>query len=244
MLGGVAVAVPRKADFSLDVAAMLAAVTTRTKLIFIANPNNPTANLVDRASLIELLDRTDCLVVVDECYFEICATTIAAEIERYPNLIVLRSLSKGFGLAGLRLGYGLTNPQLTDYLYRVAQIFAVNQLAIAAGMAALADLDYVQIKLTEIKNERQHLAAVMQALGLQVYRSDTNFLLVSCEAWHLTSATLVAQLAQQEIFVADFGGKPGLDNYHLRVATGLPAENQVFLSALQALKPLLHSNTL
>jgi histidinol-phosphate aminotransferase len=237
MLGGVTVAVPRKADFGLDVAAILAAITPRTKLIFIANPNNPTANLVDRDTLIELLDQTDCLIVVDECYFEICQTTIAAEIERYPNLIVLRSLSKGFGLAGLRLGYGITSPQMTDYLYRVAQIFPVNQLAIAAGMAALVDLDYMETKLAEIKQERQQLAEAMQALGLKVYRSDTNFLLVSCVAWNITSAALVAQLAQQEIFVADFGGKPGLDKYHLRVATGNPAENQAFLSTLQTLKP-------
>jgi histidinol-phosphate aminotransferase len=237
MLGGVAVNVPRQADFGLDVAAILAAITLRTKLILIANPNNPTANLVDRAALIKLLDQTDCLIVVDECYFEICQTTIAAEIERYPNLIVLRSLSKGFGLAGLRLGYGITNPQMTDYLYRVAQIFPVNQLAIAAGIAALADLNYMKTKLAEIKKERQQLAEAMQALGLQVYRSDTNFLLASCKAWNINSATLFSQLAQQEIFVADFGGKPGLDNYHLRVAIGTPAENRAFLATLQTLKP-------
>jgi histidinol-phosphate aminotransferase len=237
MLGGVTVAVPRKADFGLDVAAIIAAITPRTKLIFIANPNNPTANLVDRDALIELLDQTECLIVVDECYFEICQTTIAAEIEKYSNLIVLRSLSKGFGLAGLRLGYGITNPQMVDYLYRVAQIFPVNQLAIAAGIAALVDLDYMETKLAEIKKERQQLATAMQALELKVYRSDTNFLLVSCATWNITSATLVAQLAQQEIFVADFGGKPGLDDYYLRVATGTPAENQAFLSTLQTLKP-------
>jgi histidinol-phosphate aminotransferase len=233
----VTVAVPRKADFGLDVTAIIAAITPRTKLIFIANPNNPTANLVDRAALLELLDLADCLIVVDECYFEICQITIAAEIEQYPNLIVLRSLSKGFGLAGLRLGYGITNPQMTDYLYRAAQIFPVNQLAIAAGIAALADLDYMQTKLAEIKNERQQLAAAMQALGLRIYRSDTNFLLASCADWNITSAALVAQLAQQEVFVADFGGKPGLDNYHLRVATGTPIDNQAFLANLQTLKP-------
>ncbi len=237
MLGGVSVSVPRTADFGLDVAAILAAVTPRTKLIFIANPNNPTANLADRTQLIELLEKTTCLIVVDECYFEICQTTIANEINKYPRLVVLRSLSKGFGLAGLRLGYGITNPQLADYVYRVAQIFPVNQLAISAGIAALQDLDYVKDKLTEIKSERQNLALAMQDLGLQVYRSDTNFLLVNCAPWQLTSAKLVAQLAQQEIWIADFGGKPGLDNYHLRVAIGIPTENQVLLRALTLLRP-------
>jgi histidinol-phosphate aminotransferase len=237
MLGGVTVAVPRAADFGLDVAAILAAVTARTKLIFIANPNNPTANLVDRSQLLELLENTDCLVVVDECYFEICQTTIANEIDKYPHLIVLRSLSKGFGLAGLRLGYGITNTRLADYVYRVAQIFPVNQLAIAAGIAALEDLDYVNTKLTEIKSEREQLAQTMKNLGLQVYRSDTNFLLVSCAPWQISSVDMVTQLAQQEILVADFGGKPGLDNYHFRVATGIPQENQIFLRALSLLQP-------
>jgi histidinol-phosphate aminotransferase len=237
MLGGVTVSVPRTADFGLDVMAILAAITSRTKLIFIANPNNPTANLVDRQQLLTLLDQTKCLVVVDECYFEICQTTIADEIEQYPQLIVLRSLSKGFGLAGLRLGYGITNPQLVDYLYRVAQIFPVNQLAIAAGIAALEHQDYVQAKLTEIKQERNQLAQAMENLGLQVYRSDTNFLLVNSAPWLLPSANLVAQLAQAEIFVADFGGKPGLDDYHFRVATGTPTENQQFLRALTSIRP-------
>jgi histidinol-phosphate/aromatic aminotransferase/cobyric acid decarboxylase-like protein len=88
-----------------------------------------------------------------------------------------------------------------------------------------------------IKSERQNLALAMQDLGLQVYRSDTNFLLVSCAPWQMLSAKLVAQLAQQEILVADFGGKPGLDHYHLRVATGTPKENQAFLQALTLLRP-------
>jgi histidinol-phosphate aminotransferase len=236
MLGGKPVLVPRRADFDLDVPAILQVITPRTKLIFVANPNNPTANLVDRQTIIELLESVNCLVVVDECYFEICQATIADLIAKYPHLIVLRSLSKGFGVAGLRLGYGLAQPQLVDYLYAIAQIFPVNQLAISAGMAALQDLDYMQTKLAEIIQERDRLSVALTKLGLKVYPSATNFLLVSCRDWEITASQLVEQLAGKQIYIADFGSKPGLDNYFCRIATGLPTENQLLLSGLAALR--------
>jgi histidinol-phosphate aminotransferase len=233
MLGGQAVAVPRTADFDLNLPAILQAVTDRTKLIFIANPNNPTANLTSRETLIAVLEQVSCLVVIDECYFEICQMTVADLVDRYPHLIILRSLSKGFGLAGLRIGYGITNPQLVDYIYRMAQIFSVNQLAIAAGLAAVQDLAYVQEKLTEIKLERAKLAQALTQLGFWVYPTATNFLFMSTKPLGQTSAAVVSKLANQEIYIADFGHKPGLDAYHVRIATGTPAENQRLLDALR-----------
>ncbi len=233
MLDGQAVSVARTADFDLDLPAILQAVTDRTKLIFIANPNNPTANLTSRETLIALLEQVPCLVVIDECYFEICQMTVADLVDRYPHLIILRSLSKGFGLAGLRVGYGITNPQLVDYLYRVAQIFPVNQLAIAAGIAAVQDLAYLQEKLRAIKSDRTKLTQALTQLGFRVYPSATNFLLLSTKPLHQTSAEVVSKLASQEIYVADFGHKPGLDAYHLRIATGTPAENERLLDALR-----------
>ncbi len=233
MLGGKAVSVQRTADFDLDLPAIVQAVTDRTKLIFIANPNNPTANLTSRDQIIALLEQVNCLVVIDECYFEICQMTVADLVDRHPHLIILRSLSKGFGLAGLRIGYGITNPQLVDYIYRVAQIFSVNQLAIAAGIAAVQDQEYVQEKLTEIKAERAKLTQELTTLGFQVYPSATNFLFISSQPLDRTAADVVSKLASQEIYVADFGDKPGLDAYHLRIATGTPRENERLLDALR-----------
>jgi histidinol-phosphate aminotransferase len=233
MLGGKAVAVPRTADFDLDLPAIVRAMTDRTKLIFIANPNNPTANLTSREQIIALLEQVNCLVVIDECYFEICQMTVADLVDRYPHLIILRSLSKGFGLAGLRLGYGITNPQLVDYIYRVAQIFSVNQLAITAGIAAIQDWAYMQEKLTEIKAERAKLTEELSILGFRVYPSDTNFLFISSEPLNMTATAVVSKLASQEIYVADFANKPGLDAYHLRIATGTPIENERLLDTLR-----------
>lgn len=232
MLGGRTVQVQRQADFDLDIPAILGAVTPRTKLIFIANPNNPTANGTARQKLVEILEGVNCFVVVDECYFEIYGETVADLVDQYPHLIVLRSLSKSFGLAGIRIGYSIAHPQVTDYLYRVAQIFPVDVVAVAAGMAAIAEIDYARQKLQEIVVDRDQLAGMIGDLGLKVYRSDTNFLFVSVAPLGMTAADVVRKLAENNIYVADFGHRPGLDGGHFRVATGTATENQRFITAL------------
>jgi histidinol-phosphate aminotransferase len=232
MLGGQTVNVQRQEDFDLDIPAILAAVTDRTKLIFIANPNNPTANGTARENLVSILEQVNCFVVVDECYFEIYGKTVADLVDNYPHLIVLRSLSKSFGLAGIRIGYSIAHPQVTDYIYRVAQIFPVDCLAVAAGMAAIEDIDYARQKLQEIVVERDKLAVAMTNLGLKVYRSDTNFLFVSTAPLGILATDLVQKLSINEFYVADFSYKPGLDGNHFRVATGTPPENQKLIAAL------------
>jgi histidinol-phosphate aminotransferase len=233
MLGGKTVHVRRQADFDLDIPAILEAVTSRTKLIFIANPNNPTANGTARQNLVDILEGVSCFVVVDECYFEIYGETVADLVDKYPHLIVLRSLSKSFGLAGIRIGYSIAHPQVTDYLYRVAQIFPVDCVAVAAGIAAIEEIDYARQKLREIVVDRDKLAVAIGDLGFKVYRSDTNFLFVSTAPLGVTAADLVQKLASDDIYVADFGHKPGLDGYHFRVATGTPTENQALIAALK-----------
>ena len=173
VVGGVSVAVKRTEDFGLDVEAIVEKVTPRTKVLFIANPNNPTANLVARETIIEILDRVDCLVVVDECYYEFCQETVADSIDKYPNLIILRSLSKSFGLAGIRLGYAIANETIIDYLYRVAQLFPVNKLALVAGEIALKDKGYILDNIQKINQEKINLAKELNQLGFIVYPSAT-----------------------------------------------------------------------
>ena len=237
VMGGVPVFVQRTPDFGLDVDALVAKVTPDTKVLYIANPNNPTANLVARETLVEVLNRVNCMVVVDECYFELCQTTIADLVDTYPHLIVLRSLSKSFGLAGLRIGYGIANPQVVDYLYRAAQLFPVNKVAIAAGIAALEDQTYVQANIQKILAEKPRLQQALTDLGLKVHPSETNFLLVDTQPLNLQSKVLVKALQDQNIWVADFGSKPGLGNHYFRTAVGTPAENQALLKGLEAAIP-------
>lgn len=234
LLGLKPVFVQRTPDFCLDVAQILRQVTPRTKLLFLANPNNPTANYTPKETIVQILDQVSCPVVVDECYYEMCQSTVADLLTTYPQLIILRSFSKSFGLAGLRVGYALAHPSWIDALYRAAQLFPVNQLAIVGAIAALEDMAYAQANWATILQERQHLAIALTNLGLTVYPSVTNFLFIGTEPLNRPSPQLVTALQQQNIFVADFGLKLGLDNYFFRTSVGTAAENQALITGLQA----------
>jgi len=231
VVGGKPIFVPRDAQFDVEIEQLLSQVTAKTKVIFLANPNNPTANLISREKIISLLKQVDCLVVVDECYYEIAGETVIDLIEEYPHLLVLRSFSKSFGLAGIRLGYAVANATTIDYLYRLAQLFPVNKLALIAGEAALQDLNYIQENLKKIYLEREKLKNDLTDLGLIVYPSATNFLFVKTIG--ISSQELVEKIAKREIYVADFGLKQGLDGCYFRTSVGSAKENQQLVEALK-----------
>ena len=234
VVGGVPIEVARKEDFSLDLDAIINRVTSKTKVVFLANPNNPTANLEPRENLVNILERLDCIVVIDECYYEFCQETVADLVDTYPNLIVLRSLSKSFGLAGIRVGYAITNQKIADYLYRIAQLFPVNKIAIAASRAALKDREYIQHNIKQIQQSKQQLIPALEEVGLIVYPSATNFLFLNTKPLGITSGDLVKSLQEKNVLVADFGGKQGLEPYYFRTAIGTPEENQILLEALSS----------
>lgn len=232
IMGGDTIVVQRNPNFDLNVQEIIDQVTPATKVIFIANPNNPTGNLVDRDDILKIVNYVDCLVVIDECYYEISQQTVVDLVNQYDNLLVLRSLAKSFGLAGLRLGYAIAHEKLIDYLYRATQIFPVNKLALAAGMAALEDLDYVYANIRQICTERENLGQNLANMGLMVYPSATNFLFVSTKPLGILSAKLVQVLRDKNIWVKDLGYKLGLDGYYFRTTIGTPDENQKLRVAL------------
>lgn len=223
---------PRQADYSVDVDAVVEVADERTRVVYVANPNNPTSTLTSRESLERLLDRCDCAVVVDECYFEFSKTTIADLINQYENLIVLRSFSKGFGLAGLRIGYAITNTTAASAMFRSAHLFSTNCIAQAAATAALTDLDYTNACIAEILEGREFLTRELSARQFAVMPSDTNFLYVSCERLGVESAVIVDRLTQANIYVADFGNKPGTDAFAIRIAVGSQEQNQKLIEAV------------
>ena len=180
---GVPVIVPLK-DWRHDLAAMAAALTPRTKLLFLCNPNNPTGTMVGRAEVEALMARMpdDVIVVFDEAYYEYVRSSdfpdSLAYVKRGRNVIVLRTFSKIYGLAGLRIGYGLTTSEIAGYLNRVRPPFNTNSLAQRAALAALGDEAHVSRSRALNQQEMAVVAAGLEALGLRPIPSEANFLYV------------------------------------------------------------------
>lgn len=177
--GGRVVDVTRSQDFNLDMAGIKKALTGRTKVIFVASPNNPTGNITTEKEIIELVG-TGKIVVVDEAYFEFSNVTVVNLVPRYPNLIVLRTFSKWAGLAGLRIGYGIFPIEIAGYLMKLKQPYNANVAAQAAVLASLADIEYLRGNVVRIIKEREQLLGKLKELDwLRPYPSQANFLLCS-----------------------------------------------------------------
>lgn len=236
--GGTPVAVPAR-NWGHDLAAMHAAITPRTRVIFIANPNNPTGTWVSGDELQAFLSAVPehVVVAVDEAYFDYARDPAlgAADypdasqwLARFPNLLVSRTFSKVYGLAGLRVGYSLTHPDLADLLNRVRPPFNVNSQALAAAEAALADQAHVARAVVLNVEEMARVTDGVTEMGLDYIPSVGNF--VCIEVGDSAAAVYDALLREGVIVrpVANYGMPR-----HLRVTLGLPAENERFLAALR-----------
>ena len=227
--GAKGIQVPAR-NFGHDLDAMLAAITPATRVVFIANPNNPTGTFIPGPELEAFLGRVpaDVLVVLDEAYTEYLAPAQRYDaigwIQRFPNLLVSRTFSKAYGLAGLRVGYGLGNPAVIDLLNRVRQPFNVNHLAMVAAVAALKDEAFIEKSRAVNKAGMAQLQAGLKQLGLSYVPSRANFILVDIQA---DPAQTFNDLLKQGVIVRPVG----IAN-HLRVSIGTEAENAKFLAAL------------
>ena len=232
-VGAKAVSVPAK-DWGHDLDAMAAAITPATRVVFIANPNNPTGTWIERPALEAFLDRVpeNVIVVLDEAYTEYVETDDVPNgvdyLPRYANLLVSRTFSKAYGLAALRVGYGLSSPVIADALNRVRQPFNVNSLALAAALAALQDEAYLIESRRINRQGMQQLEDGCAALGLSWIPSRGNFLAIDVGR---EAAPIFQALLREGVIVRPVANY-GMPN-HLRVTIGLPEENQRFLDALK-----------
>ena len=229
-IGATGVTTPAKA-FGHDLEAMLKAITSRTKLIFIANPNNPTGTWLEPTDIKAFLDKVPekVLVVLDEAYIEYIeqSENTVAWLRHYDNLVITRTFSKAYGLAGLRIGYALSHPEVADLMNRVRQPFNANSLAQAAAVAALGDESYLQQAREVNKAGMQQLITGFERMGLQYIPSMGNFITVNV---HTNAAELNEDLLQEGIIVRPIANY-GLPQ-HLRISIGLEHENQRLLDAL------------
>ena len=231
--GARSIVVPAK-TYGHDLDAMLAAIAADARVVFVANPNNPTGTFVPGAELETFIARVprQVAVVVDEAYTEYLPPELrydsVAWLKKYSNLILTRTFSKVYGLAGLRVGFGFMQPDVAELLNRVRQPFNVNSLALAAATAALSDTKFVAKSTRMNRAGMAVLERAFKRLGLEIIPSCANFITFRVPR----AAAVYEKLLRQGVIVRPLGGSRMPE--HLRVTVGTPKENRRFLEALAA----------
>lgn len=234
-IGATGVAVPAK-DYGHDLPAMLKAITPKTRMIFIANPNNPTGTFLSTEALADFIAQvpSNVLVVLDEAYYEYVDEAERAPsvewVAKYPNLIVSRTFSKAYGLAGLRAGYAISHPEVADLMNRIRQPFNMNSLSLRAAEVVLDDEEYLAESIRVNKEGMQQLVAFCEDNGLNYIPSHGNFLTIEVGP---EAGDMYQKLLRAGVIVRPVAGYQ-LPN-HLRVSIGLPSENQAFIDAMKTI---------
>jgi len=227
--GAKVVSVPRDGSYHIDIPGVKKAVTSRTKLIFIANPNNPTGTLIPAADVSEVLE-LGLPTVVDEAYYEFTGQTFAPRVGDTPNLMVLRTFSKWAGLAGLRAGYGIFPAAVAELLGKVKMPYNVSVAAQVAMLASLEDIALLRERVGLIVRERERLIGELAAIpGLRPFPSEANFIL--CRIENRDARDVWQCLRRQGIFVRYFDEPMVRDC--IRISVGRPEDSQRLLAALR-----------
>lgn len=213
-------------EFGLDVDRILRA---DAKLTILASPNNPTANRFGDEALEAVVRGSEGLVVIDEAYAEYCGQDFVSRAVMEEKLIVVRTFSKAYGLAGIRVGYAVGNAETIGWLYAAKPPFTVGTLAEQIALEALRDRSFVSRSVEMVRSERERLARAFRELGWRPCRSDANFMLVDVRR---PSAPLREALRKEGILVRDMSDFPGLENY-VRITIGRPEHNTLLLEKLK-----------
>lgn len=218
-------------NFQPRVNAILEAAKADTKILFLCSPNNPTGNSFDQEKIKELVSEFPGIVVLDEAYIDFSdQPSWARKVVEYPNLVVLQTMSKSFGLAGIRLGITYASEDVISYMMKVKPPYNINALTSRYAIKAFENLKTIQFKAEAIKKERKKLAKKLSKLSIvrNIYPSDANFLLVKMD----DAKDIYDQLVQKNIIVRYRGNEPLCENC-LRITVGTPDENEQLISALK-----------
>ena len=218
-------------DFRFPAERMLAAITSNTRLIAVANPNNPTGAVASRESLLAIAEAApNAAVLIDEAYFDFHGETLAGDIARLPNLFIARTFSKAYGMAGLRVGVLAGPASQIPFVKRVASPYNVNGVALACLPAAIADTDYIANYVAAVRRNRARLESELKSLGLPFWPSAANFVLVRVGAAH---QRFVSLLRERGILVRSRDRDPGCAGC-VRITLGGDPETDTLLDALRS----------
>ncbi len=232
LCGGTLIEVPRGENFAIDVADVKAAISKKTKIIFLVNPNSPTGTVTPQPDILEILD-SGLPLVVDEAYYEFSRQTVAPLVGKYENLMVLRTFSKWAGLAGLRVGYGLFPTRIADYLLKTKIPYNVNVAALVAVEESLKDIDYLTARVKAIVAERERLFEELGKIEwLKPFPSQANFILCRVEKGE---AKELRQKLQEKGILVRYFEEPRLRDY-IRISVGKPEHTDALIKALREIE--------
>lgn len=227
--------VPLTTQFGLDIEGIKSAISERTKMLFICSPNNPTGNLMKREAIIKLAGLFDGIVAVDEAYIDFARQpSFSTELEHFPNIVVLQTFSKAWGMAGLRVGSAFASADIVELMNRVKPPYNVSGIAQTAIIDAMRESDSVDRWVGEIVGQRKRLARELTTFRfvMEVYPSDANFLLVRV----MNARSVYRHLVGENIVVRDRSTVLLCDDC-LRITVGTPSENDQLMEALSLFKP-------
>jgi histidinol-phosphate aminotransferase len=236
LIGGRVKFVNMGKNFEWNVDGILKAISPKTKLVFICSPNNPTGNSISKRE-IEKIVNNRVIVIIDEAYSEFAKKTLIELVQEYENVVIIRTFSKAFGLAGLRIGYGVSNQELVGMMKRVVPPFPVNVVALRAAEIVLEDRRLLEAAIRIVQKGRSYLYSELRKIDkVTVYPSEANFFLVNIAKTGIKSTDLVKKLANMGVLIRDCAGFRGLGTDYVRVSVGLMKENRAFIRAFREVR--------
>ncbi len=220
-------------NFEVNTEEILASISENTKIIILSSPNNPTGNQFSSEKLKEIIESTDRIVVIDEAYVDFANYNLLDWINKYDNLIITRTFSKSWGLAGLRVGYAVSNEEMIHFLKNVQKPYSLNIVGQAIIPVIINDIGYIDQTIKKIKEERKWLESAYQTVDhLKMYPSVTNFFLLRVLKKEFTANKLINQLIQKGIIIRDRSDQPLLENC-VRITIGTHEMNEYVISSLK-----------
>ena len=227
---------------TLDLDSVLDAINEKTKMLFLCTPNNPTGALISQDDLRAILDKTnkskggvcDAVVVIDEAYFEYSETTNVNLLDEYDNIFILRTMSKVMGLAGMRIGYGISSEEIIEFMHRIKPVFSLTKLSYVAALTTIKDTEYIEKSIRDGIESRDFLYdEISKMKSVKVYKSYSNFMLIDIHNTGFTAAELTREFMKRGMIVRDCTSFRGLDEYYFRISICTLEEDKKFISVMK-----------
>jgi histidinol-phosphate aminotransferase len=221
-------------DNTLDLNSVLESISNNTKVIFLCSPNNPTGGIISQEDIQKVLEATDALVVIDEAYFEYSLINNIDLVNKYPNAFIMRTMSKVMGLAGMRVGYGLGNPEIIELMHRIKPVFSLTRASYVSTLATFKDKQFIRESIANGIESRDYLFNELSKFKkLNVMESKANYILVGIKKTGYSASELSKLLLKKGVIVRDCTSFRGLDEYWIRVSIGTINEDKKFIAILK-----------